>query len=173
MPYTDSQNAERLVNTYADTILRISYMYLKHTQDAEDICQDVLIKLISGNNMFDTDSHEKAWIIRTTINACKDHLRKSFWKRAVDIEKAIEVEAPSAPESDLLDMIMDLPDNYRISIYLRYYEGYTVREISSMLKKPENTILAYLTRGRNKLKALIEDSHSRKTSNMKGDARYV
>ena len=69
MSYMDNQNTDRLVNTYADMILRISYMYLKQTCDAEDICQNVFLKLLSEDYSFVDVSHEKAWIIRTTINA--------------------------------------------------------------------------------------------------------
>lgn len=87
MPYMDSRNAERLVNAYADMILRLSCMYLKETHDAEDICQDVLLKLLSGNYNFENSEHEKAFIIRTTINLCKDYLRTAFWKRTVDFGK--------------------------------------------------------------------------------------
>ena len=158
MPYMDSQNADRLVNMYADMILRISYMYLKQTHDAEDICQDVFMKLLVGDFKFDHPEHEKSWIIRTTINACKDHLRTSFWKRAVDLEHAMEIEAPEKPDSKILDLVMTLPKNYRISIYLHYYEGYQVNEIASMLKKSNNTVSAYLSRGRKKLRQLLENS---------------
>ncbi|MBQ9437600.1 MAG: sigma-70 family RNA polymerase sigma factor [Lachnospiraceae bacterium] len=168
MPYMDSQNAERLVNTYADTILKISYMYLRETHDAEDICQDVFLKLLAKNIQFDDLSHEKAWIIRTSINACKDHLRTAFWKRAVDLREAKEIPAPQKPESALLDLVMTLPKNYRISIYLHYYEGYAVGEIADLLGKSENTISAYLSRGRKKLKAMLTEN-----TNTKGAMRYV
>ena len=65
MPYMDNKNADRLINTYADMILRISYMYLKHTYDAEDICQEIFLKLLSGEYIFNSPAHEKSWIIRT------------------------------------------------------------------------------------------------------------
>ena len=172
MPDMDNKNAERLVQTYADMILRICYMYLKHTQDAEDICQDVLVKLLSGNPSFESDEHEKAWIIRTTINACKDHLRSNFWKRAIDLDNANEIEAPKEPDSELMEYVMQLPKNYRISIYLHYYEGYPVYEIASLLGRSENTVSAYLSRGRKRLKALLEKDADRK-KDLKGEIRYV
>ena len=68
----DKTEAERLVQTYSDMILRLSYTYLKSTQDAEDICQTVFLKLLTGGMVFDSPEHEKAWIIRATANACKD-----------------------------------------------------------------------------------------------------
>ncbi len=149
-------NVDYLVNKYADMILRISYMYLKQTQDAEDICQDVFMKLLAKDYQFADPSAEKAWIIRTTINACKDHLRTSFWKRVTVLDEDYDIPAPKEPESDLLPLVMELPKNYRISIYLHYYEGYQVKEIASILRKPENTVSAYLARGRKKLKSVLE-----------------
>ena len=168
MPYMDNENAERLVNTYADTILRISYMYLKETHDAEDICQNIFLKLLSKDIHFDSSSHEKAWIIRSSINACKDHLRTAFWKRATDLNEAPDIPVHDDPESELLDLVMTLPKNYRISIYLHYYEGYPVNEIASMLGKSENTVSAYLSRGRKKLKSILESDSSEEISEMKG-----
>lgn len=156
MPYMHSQNAEHLVNTYSDMILRISYMYLKQTCDAEDICQDVFVKLLSGDYKFESVEHEKSWIIRTTINACKDHLRTNIWKHAVGMDNLPEVKMPEEPDSELIGFVMKLPKNYRISIYLHYYEGYQVKEIALMLGKSENNISAYLSRGRKKLRSMIE-----------------
>lgn len=68
-------DAERLVQTYSDLILRLAYTYLKSTHDAEDICQNIFLKLLTGGQTFDSPAHEKAWIIRATANACKDSLR--------------------------------------------------------------------------------------------------
>ena len=172
MPDMDNKNTERLVQTYADMILRICYMYLKHTQDAEDICQDVLVKLWSANLSFESEEHEKAWIIRTTINACKDHLRSYFWKRAIDLDNANEIESPKEPDSELMEYVIQLPKNYRISIYLHYYEGYPVYEIASLLGRSENTVSAYLSRGRKRLKSMLEkDTGNNK--DLKGVIRYV
>lgn len=173
MPYMDSKNAERLINTYADTILRISYMYLKETHDAEDICQEVFMRLLTKEIHFDSLSHEKNWIIRTAINACKDHLRTCFWKRAIDLEEASEIPVPEKPDSELLDLVMTLPKNYRVCIYLHYYEGYPVNEIAPMIGKSENTVSAYLSRGRKKLKVILENDSGEGTAQTKGAMHYV
>ena len=156
MPYMDSKNADRLIDTYADMILRISYMYLKHTYDAEDICQEIFLKLLSGEYIFDSPEHERSWIIRATINACKDHLRTAFWKRNQVMDVLTEIPAPDAPESGLLDLVMSLPRNYRVSIYLYYYEGYQVKEIAAMYGKSENAVSTYLRRGRQKLRRMLD-----------------
>ena len=83
MKQFDRADAERLVQTYSDLILRLAYTYLKSTHDAEDICHNIFLKLLTGGQTFDSPAHEKAWIIRATANACKDSPRTgamSVWK---------------------------------------------------------------------------------------------
>lgn len=151
--------ASRLVSRYADMILRISYQYLKQTCDAEDICQSVFVKYLTANLRFQSPEHEKAWIIRTTINACKDHLKSAFFRRTAPLEEAEAIAAApvQVPDTDLLEAMKRLPRNYRISIYLYYYEGYSAREIGTMLGKNEATINQYLSRGRRKLRTYLTE----------------
>ena len=153
--------AQRLVSLYADLILRISYSYLKQTYDAEDICQTVFLKYLTAQPQFDAIEHEKAWIIRTTINACKDHLRSAFFRRTAPLEDAAAIAAPMVPDTEILDALKTLPENYRISLYLFYYEEYTAGEIGEILGKSRNTIEQYLSRGRKKLRTYLtrERSH--------------
>ncbi len=148
--------AERLVETYSDLILRVSYTYLKSTQDAEDICQNVFLKLLTSQRAFDTPDHEKAWIIRTTVNACKDELR-AFRRKAEPLETAEAAAAPEPPGSDTLEAVMALPQKYRETIYLFYYEGYSTREIAKLLHRSEAAVSARLSRGRKQLKFIIGD----------------
>ena len=153
----DEFQARRLVTAYADMILRISYQYLKQTQDAEDICQTVFLKYLSNNCEFDSVEHEKAWIIRATINTCKDHLKSAFFRRTVPLEEAVQVAAPAVPDRPILDAMKQLPKHYRISIYLYYYEDYSAREIGQILGKSEATINQYLSRGRKKLETYLTE----------------
>lgn len=153
--------ARRLVNLYADMILRISYQYLKQTCDAEDICQTVFLKYIASEMTFDSMEHEKAWIIRTTINACKDHLKSAFFRRTVALEDAAMVAAPPVPDTWLLDAMKGLPEKYRISLYLYYYEEYSAREIAEVMGVSESAVGQYLTRGRRKLRTIITDEERR------------
>lgn len=143
--------AERLVRTYADLILRLSYTYLKSTHDAEDICQNVLIKLLQGGRAFESAEHERAWVVRTTANACKDVLRSGRRRTSVALDAAAE-----APDDDVLDAVMALPQAYREALYLHYYEGYTAREIAQMTGRTEDAVAAHLSRGRAKLRAALE-----------------
>ena len=146
----DRTEAERLVQTYSDMILRLSYTYLKSTQDAEDICQTVFLKLLTGGMVFDSPEHEKAWIIRATANACKDALRAAH-RRCVGLEAA----APEPPDSAVLDAVMALPEKYREAVYLYYYEGYSVREVAALLGRSEAAVSAHLSRGRKSLRQTL------------------
>ena len=157
----DEFQAKRLVNLYADMILRISYQYLKQTCDAEDICQTVFLKYITGGMAFDSTEHEKAWIIRTTINACKDHLKSAFFRRTVTLDNAAQIPAPAVPDSWLLDAMKGLPEKHRISLYLYYYEEYSAREIAKVMGVSESAVGQYLTRGRRKLRTIITDEERR------------
>ena len=151
----DQSEAERLVHTYSDLILRLSYTYLKSTYDAEDICQTVFLKLLTGGPAFDSPAHEKAWIIRATANACKDVLRSAFRQRTVALEAAASAAAPEAPDSEVLEAVMELPENYREAVYLHYFEGYSIREIAALLGRSEAAVTAHLSRGRHKLRTTL------------------
>ena len=151
----DAREAERLVNTYSDLILRLSYTYLKSTQDGEDICQTVLLKLLTEDRVFESPEHERAWVVRVAINACKDELR-AFRRRAVPLDAAAEAEAPEPPRSEVLDAVMALPENYREAVYLFYYEGYSIDEIAALTGRSGAAVSAHLSRGRKKLKTMLE-----------------
>lgn len=150
----DTREAERLVNAYSDLILRVSYTWLKSAQDGEDICQTVLLKLLTEGRAFDSPEHEKAWVVRAAINACKDELR-AFRRKTVPLEEIPEAPAPEPPQSDLLEAVMALPGKYREAIYLFYYEGYSIGEIAALTGRSGAAVSAHLSRGRKKLRELL------------------
>lgn len=152
----DRTEVERLVNTYSDLILRVSYTYLKSTHDAQDICQTVFLKLLTSRKRFQSEEHEKAWMIRTTVNACKDLLGSAWRSRTCGIEACAEVAAPEVEEGSLMAALHMLPEKYRMVIYLHYYEGYSAREIAKMLGENAATIGTQLFRGRKQLRTILE-----------------
>lgn len=154
MKQIDRTEAERIVSTYADTLLRLCFTYLGSVQDAEDIVQTVYLKLLVSGPEFQSPEHEKAWLIRTAVNACKDELR-AFRRRAVPLEVIPEKTAPEIPASPVLDSVMALPDKYHGVIYLFYYEGYSIREIAGLLGRSETAVAAQLSRGRRKLRKML------------------
>lgn len=155
-PTLDRQEAERLAETYADLILRLAYTYLNHTQDAQDICQTVFLKLWEKAPAFVSPDHERAWIIRTTANTCKDLLKSHWRKTTAPLEAAAAVPAPQPEEGSLLAAVNLLPPQYRAVIYLHYYEGYSAQEIARMLGKTPSAVASLLHRGRLRLKTLLE-----------------
>lgn len=152
---TPNEKAEYLVQSYADMILRLSYTYLKNTQDAQDICQTVFIRLLTEPRTFESPQHERAYILRMAANACKDLLKSPWRKRTCDIEACMEVPAPEAGDGSVLAAVNQLPPHYRAVIYLYYYEGYQAAEIGNILGIPTATVHTRLARGRAKLRELL------------------
>ena len=145
--------ASRAINLYADSVRRICLMHLKNYTDTEDVFQDVFLKYILYSRSFENEEHEKAWILRVTINCCKD-LLKSFFHSKVSSLNDVDLNRFTVPEENLevLDSVIRLPEKYRVVIYLHYYEGYTAAEISKILNKKENTIYTWLSRAKQQLK---------------------
>lgn len=144
-----------IVEEYADTITRICYSYGKNYDDTQDIMQNVFLKLMRANPKFDSKEHEKAWIIRVTINECKDFL-KNIFRRHASLEEIQEI--PIEEEEDLSyirEAVLKLPDKYKSVIYLFYYEGYSAVEIAGILHKKENTIYTWMNRARQMLKEMV------------------
>ena len=150
-----SQQAERLAQDYADAILRLSYTYLKNTQDAQDVCQTVFVKLLTEPRDFQSPAHERAYILRMAANACKDLLKSPWRKRTCGLETVLEVPAPEAGDGSVLAAVNQLPAHYRTVIYLFYYEGYQAAEIGKILGVPTATVHTRLARGRAKLKDIL------------------
>ena len=143
-------------NQYIDMIYRITYTYFKgNSSDMEDIIQDVFLKLYEKNPSFNNQEHAKAWLIRVTTNMCNNKVTH-WWNRNVSIDK-ITQPMEELKDNTVLNAILNLPVNQKLSIYLHYYEGYTAKEISEMLKKNENTIFGYLHQGRELLKIELGD----------------
>lgn len=152
------QQAEYLAETYADAILRLCYTYLKNTHDAQDVCQTVFVKLLTEPHTFQSPQHERAYVLRMAVNACKDLLKSPWRKRTCTLDACLEVPAPEAEAGEVLEAVNQLPLHYRTVIYLFYYEGYQASEIGTILGVPTATVHTRLARGRAKLKALLGGS---------------
>lgn len=140
-----------------DMVYRICYSFLKNTMDTEDMVQNTFIKILDQSVVFESTEHEKAWLIVTAKNLCKNHL-KHWWQKRENIEDEINiVQMDKKEEGEVLKSVMKLPEKYRITLYLYYYEGYDSNEIGKMMDKPPSTIRNYLKRGRDRLKEMIGD----------------
>lgn len=142
---------------YSALIYRLAFQYTLNKATAEDITQDVFIKLFVNNKRFANDEHEKAWIIRVTINHCKNILKSknNNHLQLLDTEHIDEhFENRSIEKIDIQQSIKDLSQNERTIILLYYYEDLTTKQISKYLKMNENTVKSHLKRAKIKLKII-------------------
>ena len=147
------EEANRAIDRYADTIRRICFLHLKNEADTEDIFQTVFMKYILSSVEFQSPEHEKAWLIRVAINACRDFLKSFFHSRTVSLSEVMERAGENNEEQrEVLEAVLKLPEKYRQVIYLHYYEGYTAPQIGKILSKNANTVYTLLTRARQMLK---------------------
>lgn len=152
-PEDNMDEIKQVVYDYSGILKKISFTYLKNTHDAEDIVQDVFITYLTKHPDFSCEEHRRNWLIRCTINKCKDLLR-SFWhKKCLPISEELEYLMPE--ETEILQLIWKLEDKYRIPLYLHYCMGYSINEISAMLNKKPATVGTLLARARKKLKVLL------------------
>lgn len=130
---------------YTDTVYRVAVHNTRCKSDAEDVTQEVFVKLLESSKKFKDGEHLKAWLIRVTINECHTLMRK--YSR--ETEQSAEIADCAVYDGDsVLEAVKALPENYRNAIYLHYYEGYTAKEIGKILDSKENTVLSWLSRGR-------------------------
>jgi RNA polymerase sigma-70 factor (ECF subfamily) len=145
------------VATYADTILRLSYVYLRSTADAEDICQTVLLRLLTKAPAFNGPEHERAWVIRATANACKDLLRSAARRTTVALEAAGDPEAPPEPDGTVADAVARIPHDQREAIHLHYYEGMPIAQVARTVGASEAAVAKRLSRARQTLRRTLGD----------------
>lgn len=147
----------KIYSKYYNDIYRLIYSYTLNKHDSEDILQLTFIKLYKNINKFNNSNDDvKKWLIRVAINNSKNHL-KNFWKRRCIIQENFETYGSLNIEDNLLEFISLLSKKYRISLYLYFYEGYSINEISKLMNVPESTVKTRLKRGKEKLKKEMEN----------------
>ncbi|WP_418222880.1 RNA polymerase sigma factor [Clostridium isatidis] len=132
-------------------------MYLKNIQDTEDAVQSTFIKFLQYKGTFKNQEHIKAWLIVTASNNCKNFL-KHWWRKNINIDSLQEKFITFNEENKyIFEKIINLPQKYKLIIYLYYYEGYKLKEIAEKLKMNDSTVRSYLRRGRNLLRNIIKE----------------
>lgn len=136
-------------------LIRISYSYMKNLSDAEDITQEVFIKLLEKRPDFKNKTHEKSWLIRVAINLSKDKLKSSYFKNTTSLED--DFVDTTQEDTDVIQAVLSLPLKYRSIVFLYYYENYSISEISNILNIKESTVGSQLSRGRKLLKSILKE----------------
>ena len=157
-PITDM---EETLSRYADMVFHAALAMVKNRHDAEDIAQEVFVSLIRTNPVFESAEHQKAWLLRATINRCKSFFKSAWQQKTEGIAEDYADAALTPAENSVMEAVEGLPFKYRQVIYLYYIEGYAVKEIAALLHLPQNTVLSHMSRARkmlkNTLKGAVDD----------------
>lgn len=147
-----------LAEKYMDMVYRIALNALGSAADAEDVTQNVMVRLYRADPDFESEEHAKRWLIRVAVNESKRFIGLPWKKREASLEEALNASAETdGPRNDLLRKVTGLPPKYRMPMYLYYYEGYSVKEIAELTGSKTSTLQTRLARGREKLREVLEE----------------
>lgn len=150
------EELSQIYHRHIKTVYRVCFMYMKNTHDTEDMVQNTFLRLMKDETRFESAEHEKAWLIRTATNLCKDHFRH-WWTKRVGMDAVTEAAADDAIEIDeTLNRVLRLPSRYKTVVYMYYYEGYSTAEIARILGSNASTVRSRLYAGRKRLKMEME-----------------
>ena len=153
----ENREFETLARRYMDMVFRLAFSYMKSASDADDVTQNVLLRLLRNTKPFESEEHARFWLVRVTVNECKRALR-SPWRRAGDIEEyANELHFETPEHSELFYAVMELPEKYRLVIHLHYYEDESVAQIAKILNLTESNVKVRLSRGRGMLREKLQE----------------
>ena len=144
-----------IYDRHVDTVYRICYSFMKNTPEAEDMVQETFLKLIVSGTVFRDERHEKAWLIVTASNLCKDSLKK-WWRKNESLDESLPFAVSRTDEKqEVMDALLRLPKDYKTVVYMHFYEGYTTAEIASWLNIPHATVRTRLARAKKQLKTIL------------------
>lgn len=155
MRTTDLPKQNYLLNTvkafeeYSDMVYRLAFVRTSSKCDAEDILSEVFLRLLKNQTKIKNEGHLKAWLIRATLNCTNSLLSSAYRRRRVDLTEAADI---AGQETEVLPLVLALPLKYKTVIYMYYYEGYSVEEISALCSIAVGTVKSRLARARQRLK---------------------
>lgn len=145
---------EEAYDACGPAVYRLAMVYLGRHADAEDVTQEVFVRLFCRAPDFQDGDHRRRWLLQVTANLCRDQLRGFWRKRVVELEDTLPAAPPE--EREALVAVMALPEQYKLPIHLHYYEGYSVAEVAEILKLGQSAVKMRLKRGREMLKLELE-----------------
>ena len=156
VPLGTDETIRQAVAEYSPMLLRLACTRLNSTADAEDAVQDAFLRLLTSRPEFRDREHEKAWLIRATLQRATD-IRRKAEARNIPLEDAPEAAAPADSGRELRAAVRALPAKYGAVIHLHYYEGYSIKEIGKLLGVPSATVGTRLARGRERLRQMLKE----------------
>ncbi|WP_411345196.1 RNA polymerase sigma factor [Paenibacillus sp. WLX1005] len=157
-PLDIGERARDIIDKYGDSLLRLSYSYMHNLMDAEDVIQETLIRYLNYCPKFENDIHEKAWLIRVTINLCKNKLKYNKRRQSDELDEGLF----SSEDADLLfvwEAVKKLEPAYSEVIHLFYHEGYSTVDIANLTHRKDTTVRSLLHRARMKLKSILVEEY--------------
>ena len=146
---------EQVIDKYADMVYRLALAKTQNKYDAEDVFQTVFMKYLKKAPVFESEEHQKAWLIRVTVN-CSKSIFLSYWRKNTQpLEKTLQTE--DKEKIELFQELKKLPQRYREVIHLFYYEDLSVAQISEILHRKESTVRTQLTRARSILRSFMKE----------------
>lgn len=152
------RQAERLLDQYGNSVLRLAYSYLRNMSDVEEILQETLIRYLQTAPEFENSAHEKAWLMKVAANLSKNRIDYNQ-RRATDELKEELLAQDQEDLSFVWEAVKALPEQYRETIHLFYYEGYSTAQIARILTRKESSVRSDLRRGREKLKQVLKEAY--------------
>ena len=154
-----NRQAERILDEYGNSILRLAYSYLHNMSDAEEVLQDTLLQFLRTAPAFANGTHEKAWLLRVAGNLSKNRIDYNRVRATDELSDALAAEERE-DLSFVWDAVKSLPVKYREVIHLFYYEDYSTSQIAQMLDRKETTVRSDLRRGRIRLKEILKKGYN-------------
>ncbi|MCL2697910.1 MAG: sigma-70 family RNA polymerase sigma factor [Oscillospiraceae bacterium] len=150
----EEYSVEFIVKNYGNMLYKLAAAQINNKTDAYDALQDVMLKIHAVKPSWNDEEHLKAWLIRAVINKCRDYNKSTWNRRTSALDEAFHI-SKSDPDFELQNAVSQLPHKYKITLYLHYYEGYKIHEISKILNVGESGIKKRLVKGREMLKAYL------------------
>lgn len=152
----DPSRLEEIVRTHENTLYRAALAVLADPEEARDAVQDAFLALLTKDPEFESPEHQRAWLLRVTVNACKDRLRAQRRHPTLPLLETYPAAVPE--EQSALEAVLALPPRERAVVHLFYYEGYATREIAAITGQREGTVRSRLSRARVHLRDLLKES---------------
>ncbi len=145
---------ESIFESYKNDVYRLALSFTRSTQEAEDVCQTVFLKLLEAPRI--TPGKERAWLMQVTANQCRNLLKSAWWRKTAPMEDSAALTA--SEDSGIFQAVMSLPPKYRVVIYLHYYEEYTTQETADLLHISQSAVTTRLSRAREMLRAQLKEA---------------
>ncbi len=154
MTDSEKQYFSDMYEKHSKTVYSVCLLYLKNKDDAEEAVTESFIRLMENKPGFENDSHAKSYLMRISINICKNILKSNWYKNVIHDEDVL-MYMTSDEEESIMEEILSLPPKYRVIIYMHYYQGYKAQEIADIMNMSLSAVLSRLSRGRKRLKDIL------------------